>query len=64
MLIVWTVSDELPRRDLPTAGGQKRADELHRREAETSVYWSGARGRVEEEGGGRKEGAWVERQAF
>lgn len=31
MLIVWTVSDELRRLDLLTAGGQKRADKLHHR---------------------------------
>lgn len=34
MLIVWTVSDELRRRDLLTAGGQKRADKLHHRGGE------------------------------
>lgn len=37
MLIVWTVSDELRRRDLLTAGGQKRADKLHHRGGKTLI---------------------------
>lgn len=37
MLIVWTVSDELRRRDLLTAGGQKRADKLHYRGGKTLI---------------------------